>query len=91
MSGSGDKISSEFHDEPPAFEGARVEIPASLAMKLTTEQLDKLQKYANEMSSSSAGGGHKHSIKHIKKMEELMSKGKSFEDADKEARSSVGE
>lgn len=70
------------HDAPAA--AFSVELPASVAAKLTGSQLDELQAFANEK-------GAKHSHKHIICMEKHMAAGKTFEEAHKAAQREVGE
>lgn len=63
---------------------SHIEIPASLGAKLSSEQLDRLQAYAN------AKDAH-HSRKHLAAMERYLSQGKSFDEAHSQAQREVGE
>lgn len=62
-------------------QGHFIEIPASLAVKLTPDQLTQLENHAMK---------HHDSLKHIREMEKAMEKGMTFEEAHAQALKLVG-
>ncbi len=79
--GSGEGAASGIVHEPPTVH--MIDVPATLAARLSAADLDKLQAYANEK-------GHTHSRKFVAACERAMASGKSFESAVAHARAEVG-